>query len=187
MENYILTQTSEQVQSELDLVDSLAETFSSGTSYIEGDIVLYNGKLYSCISTTSIIGNWDSTKWQEASFSAVKRWITKRLSEVTSVAEFSTSATYAKGAKVCYNGYIYVAKSSVSAGNFNPNNWDRAAIYTAGTGISIDINKNINAVGLSYTTTAPSANNEAGDVKIVILNQEPSTKYSGYLYFIKNS
>lgn len=38
--------------------------------------------------------------------------------------------------------------------------------------------------GVSYLTTAPSANNPDGDLKFVVLSSEPATKYSGYLYII---
>ena len=37
--------------------------------------------------------------------------------------------------------------------------------------------------GLSYLTTAPTAANTSG-LKIVVLSDEPSTKYSGYIYII---
>ena len=39
------------------------------------------------------------------------------------------------------------------------------------------------AEAISYTTTAPSANNPTG-LKFVILEQEPATRYSGYYYII---
>lgn len=38
--------------------------------------------------------------------------------------------------------------------------------------------------GINYLTTAPTADNTAGDLKIVVLSSEPATKYNGYLYFI---
>lgn len=39
------------------------------------------------------------------------------------------------------------------------------------------------STGLPYLTTAPSADNTDG-IKIVVLSQEPSSKYNGYLYFV---
>lgn len=113
----------------------------------------------------------------------------KRLSEIT-VAEFSRSKSYEKGKKACYNGYVYAAKKNISGGgDFNVSDWDRVGTFTAGKGISINDNNQIDAVGLTYTTTAPSTkNNDAGTVKIVILDSEPTTaKQEGYLYFIKNN
>ena len=41
--------------------------------------------------------------------------------------------------------------------------------------------------GLPYLTTAPSANNTEGNIKIVVLSSDPATKYSGYLYIITGS
>ena len=35
---------------------------------------------------------------------------------------------------------------------------------------------------LVYSTTAPTANNTSGRLKIVVLSSEPATKYDGYLY-----
>ena len=55
--------------------------------------------------------------------------------------------------------------------------------YTAGTGIDITANA-ISVVGVSYLTTAPTAANTDGDLKIVVLATEPATKYNGYLYLI---
>ena len=37
---------------------------------------------------------------------------------------------------------------------------------------------------ISYTTTAPSASNTSGNIKFVVLSQDPVTKYDGYLYII---
>ena len=37
---------------------------------------------------------------------------------------------------------------------------------------------------LQYLTTAPTADNTTGILKFVVLETEPSTKYSGYVYFI---
>lgn len=42
------------------------------------------------------------------------------------------------------------------------------------------------STGLPYTTTAPSAANTDG-LKIVVTSQDPSTKYSGYLYIVSGS
>lgn len=38
--------------------------------------------------------------------------------------------------------------------------------------------------GVSYITTAPSADNTDGDLKFVILSSEPATYYDGYLYIV---
>ena len=38
--------------------------------------------------------------------------------------------------------------------------------------------------GASYLTTAPTADNENGHLIFVVLEEEPSTYYDGYLYFV---
>lgn len=40
---------------------------------------------------------------------------------------------------------------------------------------------------LSYITTAPSAANTSGLLKVVVLSSEPATRYDGYLYIITGS
>ena len=40
------------------------------------------------------------------------------------------------------------------------------------------------ATGISYLTTEPNADNPDGDLKIVILSSEPTTKYDGYFYIV---
>lgn len=56
----------------------------------------------------------------------------------------------------------------------------KQATITSSTALTA---KTINA-GIIYQTTAPTSNNANG-VKIAILDTEPSTKYTGWLYFIK--
>lgn len=58
-----------------------------------------------------------------------------------------------------------------------------ATTYTAGTGINI-ANNIISVAGVSFLTTAPSAANTSGDLKFVVLNSDPATKYNGYIYII---
>lgn len=37
------------------------DTFSTSTSYVVGDMVVYNGMIYECITATS--GAWNSANW----------------------------------------------------------------------------------------------------------------------------
>ena len=37
---------------------------------------------------------------------------------------------------------------------------------------------------IQYLTTAPSADNTSGNLKIVVLSAEPATYYNGYIYYI---
>lgn len=55
--------------------------------------------------------------------------------------------------------------------------------YTAGIGISIASNT-ISNTGVAYVTTAPSSANTSGDLRFVVLDSEPSTRYDGYIYII---
>ncbi len=47
-----------------DLYDALGlgtDTFSTSTSYVVGDLVIYNGMIYKCITATS--GAWNPVNW----------------------------------------------------------------------------------------------------------------------------
>lgn len=52
-----------------------------------------------------------------------------------------------------------------------------------GTGLAVSGNA-VNVTGIAYSTTAPTANNTAGDLKFVVLSSEPATYYTGYYYII---
>ena len=60
---------------------------------------------------------------------------------------------------------------------------------TAGNGITITSNTiSANTPSeISYLTTAPTADDTSGNLKIVVLSSEPATKYNGYIYFITES
>lgn len=59
----------------------------------------------------------------------------------------------------------------------------RLANGTAGNLLRAGTNGPEYSNALPYLTTAPSADNTDG-IKIVVLSQEPSSKYNGYLYFV---
>jgi len=65
MANKVLTQTGNQVQSDLNFVENLVEEYRNipGYYYNFGDVVRYNDELYVCKGTTS--ESWDSTKWTQ--------------------------------------------------------------------------------------------------------------------------
>ncbi|MBO7735564.1 MAG: hypothetical protein J6S67_23565 [Methanobrevibacter sp.] len=61
-------------------------------------------------------------------------------------------------------------------------------IYSPGLGINIEVGSVISVSGLPFLEQAPVADNpEVGTLKIVVLDQEPSEKYSGYIYFIQEA
>ena len=65
--------------------------------------------------------------------------------------------------------------------SFDGNN---GAITTDGT-LETNPSKVVGLTGqLPYLTTAPSADNTSGFLKIVVLASDPATKYDGYLYLI---
>lgn len=55
-------------------------------------------------------------------------------------------------------------------------------MLNVGTGLEVSAGA-LNVTGVSYLTTAPSANNTDG-LKFVVLSSEPATYYTGYYYII---
>ena len=67
MANKVLTQTGNQVQSDLNFVENLVPEYNSSNSYEPGNIVRYQDNLYRCIANTT--GSWDLTKWTQITLS----------------------------------------------------------------------------------------------------------------------
>jgi len=45
--------------------DVIADDFSTESTYVVGDYVIYSGSLYKCTTAVTTAGAWDSTKWTE--------------------------------------------------------------------------------------------------------------------------
>lgn len=95
----------------------------------------------------------------------------------------STNETYAKIDEYCdINELRRVLADSVPSGTqveANPDGEiteDLKSLDVAGTIYGIN--------GLNYLTTAPTEDNDSGQLKVVVLSSDPATKYDGYLYII---
>lgn len=64
-DDFQITQTSDELQADLDLTENLQPTFSTSATYAVNDIVIYNSKLYKCHTAVTSAGAWDGTKWSE--------------------------------------------------------------------------------------------------------------------------
>lgn len=53
-------------ESSSSLESSIANEFSSSSTYSVGDYVIYEGKLYQCTTAVTIAGSWNSTNWTQA-------------------------------------------------------------------------------------------------------------------------
>ena len=40
------------------------DTFSSSSTYAVGDLVVYDNKIYECITAITTAGAWDNSKWE---------------------------------------------------------------------------------------------------------------------------
>ena len=39
------------------------DTFSTSSTYVVGDLVIYNNTIYECTTAVTTAGDWDSSKW----------------------------------------------------------------------------------------------------------------------------
>ncbi len=77
MEDFVLTQTAAQVQKDLNLIEGIEVNFSAEKLFYAGDLAIYEGKLYQCISDTTFgPAAFDPKYWQEAKLS---EWLLKRI------------------------------------------------------------------------------------------------------------
>ena len=92
-------------------------------SYVTGDLIAFSDlKVY--VANTDILPTespvTEPTKWDVVSYVSEDRVFWEE-------AAFSETATYTTGQRVSYNDNIYEANTSVSAGTFNPSEWDLLA------------------------------------------------------------
>ena len=115
----------------------------------------------SSVATQSANGLMSST--DKTKLDGIATGATANIGTVTSVSVGSTSYSPTNGV-VSLPSYPSVPVTSVNG--------------ATGT-ISIG-----DTTGIKFLTTAPTANNTDGGLKIVILTEEPLTKYQGYIYII---
>lgn len=73
MADFKFTQTGQQIQNDLDLVEnSIGDVFSTSSTYAVGDLVIYNNKLWKCHTAVSSAGDWTgTTNWTETQIANV--------------------------------------------------------------------------------------------------------------------
>lgn len=64
MANKVLTQSGNQVQSDLNFVENLAPVYDSTQTYVRGNVVRHEDKLYICVAS-STTGSWNNTDWNQ--------------------------------------------------------------------------------------------------------------------------
>ena len=87
--------------------NNLAASYSSSSTYQVGDIVIYNGELYKCITAVSTAEEWDETKWQQTTVGSAIGSIDDsskedKANKVTSLSSSSTDTQY-PSAKCVYD------------------------------------------------------------------------------------
>lgn len=123
--------------------DSIKE-HDTTTTYNEGDVVFkYEDgqiKVYIC-KADGTMGEFDPSRWDEFNLvSYINQNITSSTGEIedklkeiykiiygtetSDVSEFDTSSGYSTGALVSHEGKIYMANTNVTAGEWNPEQWD---------------------------------------------------------------
>ena len=140
-----------------DLYDALGlgtDTFSTSTSYVVGDLVIYNGMIYKCITATS--GAWNPANWSLVPI-FVDANINDEIKEMLFENEHSDSTTEGYSANYV-NNQISSLKSMGKTVTLN-NEWRNAFKPTAGNLTTVIPIKN-------PTRTAPTLNITSAEVYI---------------------
>ena len=69
--SYKLDQTGQEIQKDLNLVESLASDFSTSSTYVVGALVRHEGAIYKCKTAISTAGDWDPTKWDQITLESI--------------------------------------------------------------------------------------------------------------------
>ena len=83
--------------------------FSPSSTYSVGDYVIYQGKLYKCITAITTAGAWNSANWQLAVLSNDVKIVKGDIAS-----NYDPSSTYAVGDYVLYNDQLYVCNTEIS-------------------------------------------------------------------------
>lgn len=161
MSTFKLTQTGTQMQADLDKVEGLANVKSIGSN-----LSLSSGGELSANDTgaTSVEVTGSGNAVTSASYSASTRKIS--LSKGTTFATSSQLAT--KQDALTFNPTVPSGTTATTLTTLkNGSNY-----YSLGGG------------DIPYTNTAPTGPNTSGGIKVVVLSEEPATRYDGYLYII---
>ena len=120
----------------------VADKYSPETSYSEGDVVFYEGKLYQ--ADTSTTGTFDEDDWTEvtvaelitAAGSGDPDAIYRRLI----AAEYSSSSTYAVGDYCINNNYLYRCTTAISTAEaWTSGHWQQVTVGTELSDLKSDL------------------------------------------------
>lgn len=160
MSTFKLTQTGTEMQADLDKVEGLANIKSIGSN-----LSLSSAGALSATDTgaTGVEVTGSGNAITSASYSASTRKIS--LSKDTTFATSSQLA--AKQDALTFNPTIPSGTTTTTLTTLK----NGSSYYSLGGDIS-------------YITTAPTGPNTSGGLKVVVLSEEPATRYDGYIYII---
>lgn len=113
-----------------DVVHNFAPEYDATETYNDGDVVVYEDKLYTC-NADGTTGAFNPSKWDESTVVEVIEGASVNLSAIAPTYAESGVA-YTAGDYVIYNNTLYCAKENIAApaGTFNPAKWDSTDVAT---------------------------------------------------------
>lgn len=127
-----------------DALGTGTDTYSTSTSYVVGDMVIYNGMIYECTNATS--GAWNSANW-----SLVPVFVDEKINRelLPQIIESGTDyIKYYDGTMICYGAVSLQANENRSSGGLT--------YYSGAT--DIDFSQSFTNTDFSMFTTVGLAN-----------------------------
>lgn len=126
-------------------------TFSTSSTYIVGDLVIYEGVVYECIAKVSAAGAWNQENWeQKASAGSVENRIKRKIALMDS-GDTAVANQYVTSVNVT-DGKIAVTKGTVNVSTFNGQNSGLVPAPSSG-----DTNKFLKSDGTWDTVSSGSS------------------------------
>ena len=122
---------------------AIAPAFSTTSTYVVGDLVIYKSKFYKCTTAVSTAGDWVAANWTEVSVDSFMQEIETGLDSVNDALEdmttgadnaksisiapkYDATSTYVEKDLVMYAGQLYICSASggiPQAETWDPTHW----------------------------------------------------------------
>ena len=160
------------------LLTSLAPIFSTSTSYAVGDMVTYNGRLYTC-TTVHSAGAWNASDFTVANLNTEFQKPANNIAE-----DFQINKTYEKGQLVIYNKELYKCKQTtyVQLTEWDATKFQRVSMYTKSSDRATSLTRyvfNVSLGGQTHLASLPALcagselfirldndNNRSGEIRL---------------------
>ena len=160
------------------LLTSLAPIFSTSTSYTVGDMVTYNGVLYTC-TTAHSAGAWNASHFTVANLNTEFQKPANNIAE-----DFQINKTYEKGQLVIYNKELYKCIQTIytQLTEWDATKFQKVSMYTKSSDRATSLTRyvlNVSLGGVTHLASLPvlcagselfirldNDNNQSGEIKL---------------------